>query len=270
MPSRTRRSSSARPAPGPAERDRVVVDGGELVEQLRVARREGSGAEVLRVVGPVAVGADPDLEQRRLVLDDRVGGGRRERLDARARPDERERQRELDLPVPARALAVDEALPLGCRLGAGHAGSQDALHVLHRRGGDLVREPHPLDLLLGLDRARLVQERRRVGRVGECVEPGLREGGRLADHAVGRLRAERELEADPSVLRRRLAGEVERAQSRRPWIGCVVAAEEPDVLRPGGAGDVLGRRLQTDERRARPSRGKTQASKPFIPQKFVR
>ena len=148
------------------------------------------------MVGPVAVGADPDLEERRLALDDRVVGRRGERLDARPRPDERERQRELDLALPAGALAVDEALPLGRRLRAGHPGAEDALDVLHRRGGDLVREAHALDLLLGLDRARLGEERRRVGGVGQRVEPGLREGGRLADHAVGRLRAERELEAD--------------------------------------------------------------------------
>src|SRR2546425_81778 len=63
---------------GLAERDRVVVDDAELVEQLGVTRGQRPGAEVLRVVGPVAVGAYPDLEQRRLALDDRVGGRRRE------------------------------------------------------------------------------------------------------------------------------------------------------------------------------------------------
>ena len=36
-------------------------------------------------------------------------------------------------------------------------GLQLAAHVLHRGGADLVREPHALDLLRGLDRARGVR-----------------------------------------------------------------------------------------------------------------
>src|SRR6185503_4113078 len=224
---------------GATEPDRVVVDAGQLVEQLRVARRERSGAEVLGVVRPVAVGADPDLEQGRLVLDDRVGGRRRERLDARSRPDEREGERQLDLAVPAGAFAVDEALPLGGGPRAGHARAEDALDVLRRRGGDLVREPHPLDLLLGLDRARLGEKRRGVIGGRERIEPGPREGGGLADHPVGRLRAERELEADLPVFGRRLAGEVERAQARWPRVARVVAVEAPEVRRPGRACGVV-------------------------------
>ena len=81
----------------------------------RAARRSGAraspGTDVLRVVAPVAVGADPDLEQRRLVLEHRSVAGRGEGADPRARPDEREAERELDLSVPAGPLAVDEALP---------------------------------------------------------------------------------------------------------------------------------------------------------------
>src|SRR6476661_4305862 len=57
---------------GGAERDRVVVYAGEHLEQLLVLRRQHARAEVLRVVGPVAVGTDPDLEQRRLIRDDRA------------------------------------------------------------------------------------------------------------------------------------------------------------------------------------------------------
>ena len=55
-----------------AVRDRAVVDGEELLLELDIARVELAGTEVLRVVAPVAVGADPDLEQRRLVLRDRT------------------------------------------------------------------------------------------------------------------------------------------------------------------------------------------------------
>ena len=46
----------------PAERDRVVVDGDQRALELGVLRLQLPADEVLRVVGPVAVGAHPDLE----------------------------------------------------------------------------------------------------------------------------------------------------------------------------------------------------------------
>src|SRR4029078_10657923 len=82
----------------------------------------------------------------------------------------------------------------------------------------------------------------------ERIEPGPREGGGLADHPVGRLRAERELEADLPVFGRRLAGEVGRAQARWPRVARVVAVEEPEVRRPGRACGVVGRGPEADER----------------------
>ena len=117
-------------------------------------------------------------------------------------------------------------------------------------GGDLVREPHALDLLRGLDRARRVEERRRVGRARAGVEPRLGERRRLADHAVGRLRAERELEADALVARcAAVERELERARGRRTRVALVVAGEEPDVARPGGARGVVGGGLEADQHR---------------------
>ena len=47
---------------------RAVVHAEQLLLELDVARVELARAQVLRVVAPVAVGADPDLEQGRLVL----------------------------------------------------------------------------------------------------------------------------------------------------------------------------------------------------------
>ena len=70
--------------------DRALVDLQQAVLELAVVRAQLAGAEELRVVGPVAVGADPDLEQRRLVGCDRPVARRGERLDPGPRPDERE------------------------------------------------------------------------------------------------------------------------------------------------------------------------------------
>ena len=234
---------------GHAERDSRVVDAKQTGLELAIAVGEVAGHEVLRVIAPVAVGADPDLEQRRLALDDRTVGRGRERADPAARPDEREAEGELDLPAPAGALAVDEAEPLGGRLRLGHSGPDHALDVLHRRRRDLVREPHPLDLLRRLQHPRLVEQRRRVLRVRERVEPRLREGRRLAHHPVGRLGAEGELDPDRLVLLGERGRQVERAERRRPRIALVVAREEPYVARPGRPLGILARRLEADQRR---------------------
>ena len=175
--------------------------------------------------------------------------GRRERPDPLARPDEREAQSEAYTTFPAGPLSVHEPLPERCRLALLHARPELLRDVLHRRRCDLVRQPHALDLLRRLDRPCARQERRRVDRRGEGIEPGLREGGRLTHHPVGGLGAERELEPDLLVGLGRLQDRIERACQRGPRIVRVVAGNEHDGGRPGGVGCVLGRRLDRDQDR---------------------
>ena len=226
------------------------VDAHQLLLELGVARIELARNQVLRVVAPVAVGTDPDLEERRLVLLDRTAAGGGEGADSRAGPDEREAVRELDLPsVEAGAVVVHPAVPEGADLALAHPRPDQALDVLHRAGSDLVREPHPLDLLLRLDRAGGCEQRRRVGGVGKGVEPGLRERRRLADHPVRSLRPEAELDPDPVVLGRELAGEIERTQARRARVALVVAVKEPHLARPGRSLRIRLRGLEADEHR---------------------
>src|SRR5262249_41074162 len=140
----------------PAETDGIVIDRHELLLEVGVLRFQFAADDVLRVIGPVAVGADPDLEQRRLTLDDRAVRRRRERLYACAGPDQCEPECELDPAPPARPLTVDEALPGGRDLRLCEPDADPAAHVLGGGGRDLVREPDALDLLSGLECARLV------------------------------------------------------------------------------------------------------------------
>src|SRR5919201_766312 len=100
----------------PAMSERALVHIEQRVEQLVVPRFELPGADVLRVVAPVAVSAHPDLEERRFRLLDGTMACCGERADARPRPDEREAERQLDLALPACALPVDEAFPQRGRL----------------------------------------------------------------------------------------------------------------------------------------------------------
>ena len=83
--------------------------------ELAVLGAQLARAEQLRVVAPVAVGADPDLEQRRLVRRHGPVAGGGERPDPAARPDEREAERELDAvrasPCPRRGRTPARARP---------------------------------------------------------------------------------------------------------------------------------------------------------------
>ena len=65
-------------------------------------------------------------------------------------------------PVPAPWTKPSHSAPASVSF---MPGPQELAAVLHRGGGDLVREPHPLELLLGLDRPRAREQRRRVGDV---------------------------------------------------------------------------------------------------------
>src|SRR5206468_4243724 len=176
--------------------DGAVVDGEKLLFELDVARIELPRAQVLRMVAPVAVGADPDLEQRRLVLGDRAIARCGERLDAGARPDERVAARVLDSPLETGAYRVYGTLPRRSGLCLGHPGMQPFPNAFGRERGKLVCEPHALDLLPGLDCAGLGEGRAPVDAVRESLEERGRGCRRLAEHAVGRLRPLAQLEAD--------------------------------------------------------------------------
>ena len=130
-----------------------------------------------------------------------------------------------------------------------HAGAEVLARMLHCGRCDLVGEPHALELLVGLGRSRPREQGRRVGRPGEAFEPRGRERGRLADHAVGCLRAQRELEADAAVTARCLLGQLERAGGGRPRVVVGVPAEEANVVRPGIALCVFRGGLEADQRR---------------------
>ncbi len=228
---------------------RASVDVEQHVQQLLVGRVELSGAHVLRVVAPVTVRTDPDLEQCRLVLLHQPVARCRERADPRPRPDEREAECQLHLPIPAGAFAVHEALPQGSRLALLHPRLELGSHVLHRRCRDLVGQAHPLDFLLRLKCTRAREERRGIDCLRESVEPGLREGGRLTHHPVRGLGAERKLEPDLLVGPGGLLNGLERARERRTGVVRVIPGYQDDVRRPGARGRIGGRRLDRDQHR---------------------
>ena len=127
-------------------------------------------------------------------------------------------------PVPCSCTQLCQSAPSSLSV----IPADQALDVLHRSGGDLARAASARSPAPSCARGR-VQERRRPPRRGRRRT---RPSGtsRLADHPVGGLRAEAELDPDAVVVRCELSREVERAQARRPRIALVVAVEEAHSL----------------------------------------
>src|SRR5438270_8652687 len=78
----------------------LFVDMSECFLEPPVLKREVSRAKVLRVVAPVPVRADPDLEERGLVFLDGPITGRGERPNRLSRPNEGVAECEIDLALP--------------------------------------------------------------------------------------------------------------------------------------------------------------------------
>ena len=81
----------------------------QLIEQAIVFGSQLSRANILREIGPIAVGANPYFDERRLVLDYWAVACGRERGDSLAGPDEREGARHFDFAFVADADGVDVA-----------------------------------------------------------------------------------------------------------------------------------------------------------------
>ena len=122
--------------------------------------------------------------------------------------------------------------------------------VLHRGGGDLVREPHALELLLRLDRARAREQRRRVGGVGRSAsnQACVKVVGSPTMRSEACVPSESSSPTRPCSRGRRLR-QLERPRSGRPRIVVGVAAQEADVVRPGVARRVLAGGLEADQHR---------------------
>ena len=271
-PSRIRRSSSARLAPGRRTRPLVVDRAARLehrgrARSTRRRRRSSCGRPSSRRRRPrsrTGLGSPSTTGPAR---------GCGERLDPRARPDEREAEREVDCARPARPLTVHEPEPFGgrpaprsCRGGSLRARGPSRPRRSRSRAAS-ARSPARV-----FPRARLDQQRRRVDGARKRVEPGLRVRRRLPDHAIGRLCPERQLQPDRSRARGRAP---RRARGCGTTGGRGSSArypvDEADVRtsRPSGASSARG--LDAEEGRLTPAAGSTrQRSQPFIPQKFVR
>src|SRR6266849_10804218 len=172
----------------------------QLVQEAIVLWGETAGAEILGQVGPIAVGADPNLHERRLVFHNRAMARCRERGDALAGPDQCEGAGHFDFSFVADAHGVDVTLDHRRDFALFHSRTNLAARVFHSDGSQLVCQTHALDFLIGLDHAHFGKQWRRVhdllARASKGIEVTLGIDRGLANHAVTNLRALRKLDAD--------------------------------------------------------------------------
>ena len=120
-----------------------------------------------------------------------------------------------------------------------HAGTHVLARVIHGEGREFVGQTHALDFLTGLDRTGFVEEWGRVhnlaAKLFERFEIRHHESGRLANHAVGGLRAHVEFDGNfvgQAPLLQDFVSAVPGAELRRARIALVVAFEIENVLCP--------------------------------------
>src|SRR5215469_9561495 len=122
----------------PNARDSFSENPKQLVEQTVVFRGKPARTNIFRKVGPIAVGADPNLHQRRLVCDHRTVAGCRECRDALPRPNQRERPRHVDFSLIPDAHRVDVAFDHGRHFAFLHSWLDILPRVLHADGRQFI------------------------------------------------------------------------------------------------------------------------------------
>src|SRR5258708_32550020 len=161
---------------------------------------EPAGAEILRKVGPIAVGTNPDFDERRLIFRHGTIAGGCKRRNTLPRPYQGERAGHFHSALVADADGMDVAFDHGCDFAFLHSRADVVARIFHSDSSKLIDEAHARDFLAGLDHANVRQQRRGIydlfASATQRVKITLRIDGRLANHTVANLRALRELDSD--------------------------------------------------------------------------
>ncbi len=246
----------ARPAVG----DRLLVDAEQPGLELAVLGPQLARAEQLRVVGPVAVGADPDLEQRRLV-------GRTGRSPVAVNvlipgPDQTSEKPSARSTLPCQPVPSPWTKP--CQIAAAWLSfipGRSSPRTCSIAAAQISFASRMRSISCGVLIARAAISTGLASSArGPGVEPRLRERRRLTDHPVGRLRAERELEPDSAVVLRCGERRVERARRHGPWIvlGVALDSKRTSLVQAERAASSADASRQSST--GSPSRGNTHAS----------
>src|SRR5215472_4408355 len=239
----------------PNARDSFRENRKQLVKQTVVFLGKPPGTNIFREVGPIAVGADPNLDQRWLVLDHRPMAGGRKGCDALPRPNQRERPGHLDFSLVTDAQRVDVAFDHGRDFAFLHSWLDILPRVLHADGCQFIGKTHALNFLRGLDHAYFGQQRRGVDDFAAArtkrIVITLPVNCRLAHHAIANLRKLRKLDAHAGI-ELPFAQNVNRhfgsAHHGRPRVFGVVEMEQADVFVPRRALRFAELRFDDQER----------------------
>src|SRR5579859_61981 len=164
----------------------------QLIEQPIVFGSKAAGAKIFCQVGPVAVGADPDLDKRWFVFDHGTMARGGESGDSTAGPDQRKGTGHFDLALVANADRMNVALDHRGYFAFFHSRMDMIARVHHAESREFVGQTHALNFLRRLDHADFREKWRSVHNFAAAPSKRIVEtlpvDCRLSDHAIANLR----------------------------------------------------------------------------------
>src|SRR5882762_1868263 len=220
----------------------IVENRQQLVEECVVSHGEQPRAKILRQVSPIAIRTYPNLNERRLIFNNRPRASGGERRNAWPRPHQSERASHLHFPFVANADRVNMPFDHGRNFALSHSSLDVVAGMLHAQRSEFICQAQTLDFLSRLEHTNLSQKQRRIDRflasITKRIVKSLPVNGRLAHHAIADLRSLRKLDAHSPrkfSLPQNLNSHFHCANHRRPRIFRMIERKKPDIFIPSGA-----------------------------------
>src|SRR5712672_3406436 len=220
----------------------IVENRQQLVEERVVSHGEQPGTKILRQVSPIAIRTYPNLNERRLIFDNRARASRGERRNAWPRPHQSESARHLHFPFVANADRMNMPFDHGRNFALSHSWLDVVASMLHAQPSKFICQAHALDFLPRLEHSNLRQERRSIDRflasTTKRIVKTLPVHGPLANHAIADLRSLRKFDAlapRKFSFPHNLKGPFHRPVHRWPRIFRMIERKKPVIFIPSGA-----------------------------------
>src|SRR5712672_999493 len=234
----------------------IVENRQQLVEERVVSHGEQPGTKILRQVSPIAIRTYPNLNERRLIFNNRARASRGERRNAWSRPHQSESACHFHFALVSNTDVVNVPFDHRRNFALSHSWLDLVPGMLHAQRSQFICQAHSLDFLSRLEHTNLRQEWRSIDRflasTTKRIVKSLPVHGRLPYHAIADLRSLRKLDAHPPrkfSFPQNLKGHFHRADHRGPRIFRMIERKKPDIFIPSGALRLSKLRFDYQQRR---------------------
>src|SRR5258705_5442404 len=217
----------------------VVENRQQLVEERVVSHGEQPGTKIFRQVSPIAIRTYPNLNERRLIFNNRARASRGERRNAWSRPHQSESACHFHFALVSNTDVVNVPFDHRRNFALSHSWLDVVAGMLHAQRSKFIGQAHALDLLSSLEHTNLSQKRSSIDRflasTTKRIVKSLPVNGRLAHHAIADLRSLRKLDAHPPrkfSFPQNLNSHFHCADHLRPRIFRMIERKKPNVFIP--------------------------------------